>query len=264
MNYIEQIKGFWLAQEAYQLGTSEIALYFYLLETCNKTGWTGTFYRNNYKVMADLSIRSRKTLQSVRDKLKSAGIIDYYQSKGNANVQYMLLDLGKKYTGKGTGLGTSWGTGLGTSWGTLNKTKLNQTNNLSKDKLIKPGKPKDQKPKEEKGSAEKEETEGPKEPKFDKRTFRSILLEKGANKQHVIDWFKVRDKKNAAYTQTSLNRFLNECKEHNFPVSEAVKACAENDWKGFKYAWIKNNNNGSYQKNNAKTIPGRDLNFDNP
>lgn len=103
MNYIEQIKGFWLAQEVNQLGTSEIALYFYLLEICNKTGWTGTFHRNNSKVMADLSIKSYKTFQSVRDRLKSAGIINYNQRNGDANVKYSMSDLSKFYQGSGKG-----------------------------------------------------------------------------------------------------------------------------------------------------------------
>jgi hypothetical protein len=70
IDYRKQVRSFWIAQESYQLGTSEIALYFYLLETCDKTGATGSFYRNNHKIMIDLGIKSYKTLQSVRDKLK--------------------------------------------------------------------------------------------------------------------------------------------------------------------------------------------------
>lgn len=135
MNYIEQIKGFWIAQEVNQLGTSEIALYFYLLEVCNKSGWNGTFYRNNYKVMADLSIRSYKTLQSTRDKLKQKGIIDFFQKNGEANVSYLLPNLSKKYLGKGQGLGKGSGEGLGEGLGEENinqtETKPNQTNSKS-------------------------------------------------------------------------------------------------------------------------------------
>ncbi len=135
MNYIEQIKGFWIAQEAHQLGTSEIALYFHLLEICNKTGWTGTFNRNNYKVMSDLSIRSYKTFQSVRDKLSSAGIIVFVQKNGDANCRYELNDLGKKYLGigqgKGKGLVEGSGKGKGEGSGKVNinqtQTKPNQT-----------------------------------------------------------------------------------------------------------------------------------------
>lgn len=103
MNYFEQIKGFWIAQELNQFGTSEIALYFYLLEVCNKSGWTGTFHRDNSKVMADLSIRSYKTLQSIRDRLSAAGVLSFKQRNGNSNPEYTLHDLGKKYLGTGKG-----------------------------------------------------------------------------------------------------------------------------------------------------------------
>ena len=129
MNYIEQIKGFWIAQEVNQLGTSEIALYFHLLEICNKTGWTGSFNRNNYKVMADLSIRSPKTLQSVRDKLKQAGIIDFKQRNGDANCSYSMNDLSKFYRGNGIGKGEGSGKGKGEGSGihNINQTKPNQT-----------------------------------------------------------------------------------------------------------------------------------------
>lgn len=140
MDYIRQIKGFWLTQEVNQLGISEIAFYFYLLEVWNKTGWTGTFKRNNYKVMADLSIKSYKTLQSVRDKLKAAGVLSFVQRNGDANTEYRMLDLGnfyqglgkgscegieplgKKYQGLGEGLGKGLGQGSGEGSGVVNKT----------------------------------------------------------------------------------------------------------------------------------------------
>lgn len=135
MNYIEQIKGFWLAQEVNQLGTCEISVYFYLLEVWNKTGWAGTFYRNNYKVMADLSIRSPKTLQAVRDRLKGAGLLVFKTKNGDANVMYQMLDLGvnlgKKYRGsvegsyRGSGVGSVEGSYRGSGIDNINQTKLN-------------------------------------------------------------------------------------------------------------------------------------------
>lgn len=119
IDYRNQIKFFWLAQEAYQLGTSEIALYFYLVEVSDKTGRTGTFYRNNHKIMIDLGIKSYKTFQSVRDKLRAAELLEYQQRNGAANVHYTLADLSKKYQGiyqglvKGIGQGSVKGSGEG-------------------------------------------------------------------------------------------------------------------------------------------------------
>ncbi|WGQ15610.1 hypothetical protein [Sphingobacterium faecium] len=92
------------------------------------------------------------------------------------------------------------------------------------------------KEKKEKSSAEKE-----KEPKkISKDDFRQTLINNGADAQHVADWFVVRDSHKAPYTLTALNKFLNECQNNNYPVSLAVQACAEYNWRGFEYQWILN------------------------
>lgn len=144
MNYIEQIKGFWITQEIHQLGTSEIAMYFHLLEIWNKTGWIGSFKRNNYKVMADLSIRSPKTLQSIRDRLQQSGILVFKTKNGDAQCEYMMTDLGKFYRGNGSGKGVGSGVGndRGAGIDNINQTKPNQTS-ISPVKPEKPKKPKD-------------------------------------------------------------------------------------------------------------------------
>ena len=125
MNYIYQIKGFWILQEIHQLGVNEIALYFYLLEVNNKAEWKSHFRRNNYKVMADLGISSRKTLTSIKIKLQKAGVLSFKQDNGNANCAYVLNDLSNFYSGSGTGSGTGSGAGSGT----VNKTKQKQNKN---------------------------------------------------------------------------------------------------------------------------------------
>lgn len=99
---------------------------------------------------------------------------------------------------------------------------------------------------------------------FTKKTFRKTLIEAGANEKHLEDWFAVRDKTKSPYTETALNLVLNQCKDNNFPVAKAVQICAERGWRSFKYEWIKNDDNGKFEKNNGAHSPGRELNFDNP
>ena len=90
-----------------------------------------------------------------------------------------------------------------------------------------------------------------KPPKFD---FSKILIETyGCDRQHVLDWLKVREKKKAANTETALKKIVNECNRHNFPVSEAVKICAERSWQGFEYKWIENINNRINETDRSKT-----------
>jgi len=99
-------------------------------------------------------------------------------------------------------------------------------------------------------------------PKFN---FSKILIENyNCDKQHVSDWLEVRKKKKASNTETALKNFINECQNNNFPVSEAVKICAERSWQGFKYEWLENLNfnsqsNGTNQRvntaSNQRTSP---------
>ena len=81
-----------------------------------------------------------------------------------------------------------------------------------------------------------------------KKTFdfgKILISDYGCDKQHVGDWLKVRKTKKASNTETALNRFIKECKDNDFEVSEAVKICAERSWQGFKAEWVKNTNNSS-------------------
>ena len=87
MNYISQIKEFWVRQNQYSLNVTDIALYFYLLELNNLCAWADTFSRNNKKIEADLDI-SFKTLSNSRNRLKQAGLIGYKTLNGNPNVKY--------------------------------------------------------------------------------------------------------------------------------------------------------------------------------
>ena len=89
MNYIEQIKGFWRSHDVEVYPTTTIALYFYLLEVNNKVNWSASFKRNNSKICADLGI-SYPTLNSSRNRLKQADLIDFKSQNGSANVTYTL------------------------------------------------------------------------------------------------------------------------------------------------------------------------------
>ena len=89
MNYIELIRTFWRSHEEHSFSTTEIALYFYLVEVSNICRWKNPFKRNNSKIMADLSI-SFNTLKNARNKLSQCELISFKSQSGNANVTYSL------------------------------------------------------------------------------------------------------------------------------------------------------------------------------
>lgn len=90
MNYIELINRFWVVHEENCFTTCEIAIYFYLLKVNNACNWIQFFKRNNAKIMADLGIKDRRTLENARNRLKQAGLIDYQKKSTNPNVIYSL------------------------------------------------------------------------------------------------------------------------------------------------------------------------------
>jgi hypothetical protein len=96
MNYITQIKGFWMLHEKHAFSATEISLYFYLLEVCNAANWVNPFKRNNARVMADLHL-NRSTFIRSRRKLQELGVLNYKSAKGVANVTYKLVDLESLY-----------------------------------------------------------------------------------------------------------------------------------------------------------------------
>lgn len=122
MNYIYQIKGFWIAHEEFQFEAKEIALYFYLLELWNRIG-TQRFRRQNTKIMTDLGIKSYKTFSATRERLRECKIIEFNQLNGEPNVEYFLSDLGIFYSTLGKGYGKGYGQGYGIV--NINQTKLN-------------------------------------------------------------------------------------------------------------------------------------------
>ncbi|MDF2433218.1 MAG: hypothetical protein JWP44_2849 [Mucilaginibacter sp.] len=128
MNYIAQIKGFWLLHEKHALSSIDIALYFYLLEVCNSTNWINPFKRNNAKILADLRM-PRATFFRSRSKLKRAGILNFRSVNGTPNVTYTLINLESIYRNRNeeitaindTGSDTGADTGCVTGSETLNK-----------------------------------------------------------------------------------------------------------------------------------------------
>lgn len=96
MNYIEQIRSFWRSHEEHLFSTTEVAVYFYLVEVCNICHWKNPFKRNNAKIGADLGI-SFNTLKNARNRLHQAGLIDFETRNGSPNVSYTLSKFDKVY-----------------------------------------------------------------------------------------------------------------------------------------------------------------------
>jgi hypothetical protein len=96
LNYIELINQFWTCHKENCFSTSEIALYFHLLNTANSLGWKNPFREANMVICAVLNI-SEPTLQRCRDRLVRAGLIEFKSGKVKRELtEYMILILGTR------------------------------------------------------------------------------------------------------------------------------------------------------------------------
>ena len=92
MNYISLINNFWLLSEEYDFRPIDIALYFYLLKMANGLLWKPSFRRNNREIMEKFNISSRHTFNDARNRLKSAGLIDYVTYNGKRYSTYKIIN----------------------------------------------------------------------------------------------------------------------------------------------------------------------------
>lgn len=97
----------------------------------------------------------------------------------------------------------------------------------------------------ETGTEERKKVAQKKERYFNKEDFKKKLLDLGVEEKHANDWIQIRKDKRASFTESAIDGIIRECEKHNFPFSEAIKNCAESNWQGFKYEWIKNKNQNS-------------------
>lgn len=227
MNYISEINSFYDWLETNRLSKSAIALWYALMHINNKANWIESFE----VAISTLEFKTgfkRSELFEARNILQQKCRIEWCSRGGNLCASYKIIPFCVHNTDTSTDTNSNTNP---TQKHTINKLNKTKQNNSFKEK-------------------DKKES-------FD---FRKILIEDfNCDKQHVSDWLEVRKKKNASNTETALKNFINECQKNNFPVSEAVKICAEKSWRGFEYKWLENSdynsqtNGNQWQKTNGGT-----------
>ena len=95
MNYIKLINNFWIMNEVYSFRPTEIALYFYLLKVNNLCSWRESFDHNNQKVLSSIGLTDVRTLNTARNRLKQADLIDFKSKAGSASTTYTLRTYAK-------------------------------------------------------------------------------------------------------------------------------------------------------------------------
>ncbi len=133
MTYIDLINNFWRMHGSQEFGPNEIALYFYLLNECNRQGWPSPLVRPNSKICLGLGM-SENTLMRCRNTLKMRGVLDFESGKKSRKAPaYYLKNCGSRGgSGGGSDCGSREGSGGGiykTKRQEEKKTKENFTTN---------------------------------------------------------------------------------------------------------------------------------------
>ena len=93
MTYLDLINNFWRMHGSQEFGPNEIALYFYLLNECNRLGWPNPLVRPNSKICLGLGM-TEPTLIRCRNKLKIRGVLDFEAGKKSRKApSYYLKNL---------------------------------------------------------------------------------------------------------------------------------------------------------------------------
>jgi hypothetical protein len=91
MTYIDLINQFWQKDLEYSFSSTEVDVYFRLLDHCNKLGWKSPFNLSVEKLMAQMGLHTKKPLDTARKRLRDAGLLDFENGNGRGcTTKYAL------------------------------------------------------------------------------------------------------------------------------------------------------------------------------
>lgn len=96
MTYIDLINRFWKIHRIECFSTSEIALYFHLLDECNLRGWPNKFEYPNSRIVLAIGI-AEKTVIACRCRLQQKGVLEFEAGKRRSQSPiYYLPEVSKE------------------------------------------------------------------------------------------------------------------------------------------------------------------------
>ena len=272
MDIFKLYRNFWdfCFENPEKIKPNDIAIFSFAIEHCNRLGWKKKFGFPASMVMDATGIKSYSVYKKHLDNLVSCGfilMIEYSKNQYSSNI--IALEENYKANNKAnnkaldkaiikhsTKQSESTIQSTVQSIDSINKPIYNNTNlpinnineaiasqeNLSKEN---PNEIFPQSESVEPGTEERKKVAPKKEKYFNKDDFKKKLLELGVKEKHANDWIQIRKDKRASFTESAIDGIIRECEKHNFPFPEAIRNCAESNWQGFKYEWIKNKNQNS-------------------
>ena len=95
MTYLDLINQFWQKDLEFSFTSTEVDVYFRLLDRCNRLGWKSPFNLSVDLFMAQLKLRTKKPFDTARKALREAGLIDFKNGNGRGcTTEYTIIGAG--------------------------------------------------------------------------------------------------------------------------------------------------------------------------
>lgn len=241
MNSYELSRKFfdWSFENPEKISPTHIAMYFFIIEHCNRLGWKEKFGLPTTMVKDAIGIKNFRTYTNALSDLVDWGFIKMIEKSKNQYSSNIIAIVD-------SAIATTKALDKALQ---KHSTKQSESTIQSIDSIDK------------QVTSNKELIKPITEPIF---SFKNSLLNLVNDEVLVSDFLKVRKSKKAVDSETAFNGLVNECEKNNFNLSDALKICCERNWVGFKYDWIKNDFKNKTTQNGTTKTHSTGIIFDKP
>lgn len=203
----------WAFENPDLINPNDTALYLWLIEKNNRSGWAEKFSVAATESMSACGFKTYPPYKKSFDRLIEFGFVILVKKSIN-QFQSNVIALSKNNKPIVKALDKA---------SLTQSTKHLESNSESTFDNNKQDKPTTEKPQTENNI-------------FD---FLTSIIGLGVDKQTAKDWMIVRNKKKAANTLTAFDGIVREINKTNLTPNEIIKLCAEKSWISFKAEWVK-------------------------
>lgn len=216
----------WCFENPERISPNHTALYFFIIEHCNRLGWKKKFGLPTTMAKEAIGIKSYNTYIKTLRELVAFGFVEMIEvSKNQYSSNIVALS------------------------------KFNNAPNNALDKaLIKHTSKQSESTRQSIDSIDKPITNKPITNNNNKFNFKKALLDYGFDEMLVDEWLVIRKAKKSVNSQFAFNSFISQVEKTNMDKNEVLKIVAEKQWAGFNSNWLKNlNRNNEKDRRDSET-----------
>ena len=216
----------WCFENPERISPNHTALYFFIIEHCNRLGWKKKFGLPTTMAKEAIGIKSYNTYIKTLRELVAFGFVEMIEvSKNQYSSNIVALS------------------------------KFNNAPNNALDKaLIKHTSKQSESTRQSIDSIDKQRTNKPITNNNSKFNFKKALLDYEFDEMLVDEWLVIRKAKKSVNSQFAFNSFISQVEKTNMDKNEVLKIVAEKQWAGFNSNWLKNlNRNNGKDRRDSET-----------